>query len=69
MGRSNRGKANEDLRLEVFKSGLTYREIAQAMGISFEWLSRVMSKKLTPEMRKRITEVVERLSVTDCESE
>ena len=65
MGRANKGKVNEDLRLEIFKSGLTYREIAKQMGITYIWLSRAMSRKLTPEMRRRITEAIERLSVTD----
>lgn len=57
------GKANEDLRLEIFKSGLTYREIADEMKISTVWLSRVMSRKLTPEMRRRINVAIDELTV------
>lgn len=58
------GKANEDLRLEIFKSGLTYREIADEMKISTVWLSRVMAKKLTPEMRRRINVAIDELTVS-----
>lgn len=57
------GKANEDLRLEIFKSGLTYREIADEMKISTVWLSRAMSRKLTPEMRRRINVAIDELTV------
>lgn len=58
------GKANEDLRLEIFKSGLTYREIADEMKISTVWLSRAMSRKLTPEMRRRINVAIDELTVS-----
>ena len=58
------GKANEDLRLEIFKSGLSYREIAAEMKISPVWLSRVMSGKLTPEMRRRINVAIDELMVS-----
>lgn len=57
------GKANEDLRLEIFKSGLTYKEIADEMKISTVWLSRAMSRKLTPEMRRRINVAIDELTV------
>lgn len=58
------GKANEDLRLEIFKSGLTYKEIADEMKISAVWLSRAMSRKLTPEMRRRINVAIDELLVS-----
>lgn len=57
------GKANEDLRLEIFKSGLSYRDIAAEMKISPVWLSRVMAGKLTPEMRRRINVAIDELMV------
>lgn len=57
------GKANEDLRLEIFKSGLSYREIAAEMKITPVWLSRVMARKLTPEMRRRINVAIDELTV------
>lgn len=56
-------KANEDLRLEIFKSGLSYKEIAEEMKISRVWLSRVMARKLTPEMRRRINVAIDELTV------
>ncbi len=58
------GKANEDLRLEIFKSGLSYREIAAEMKISPVWLSRVMARKITPEMRRRINVAIDELMVS-----
>ena len=57
------GKENEDLRLEIFKSGLSYREIAAEMKISPVWLSRAMSRKLTPDMRRRINVAIDELTV------
>ena len=57
-----KAKANEDLRLEIFKSGLSYREIAEEMKIHPVWLSHVMARKLTPEMRRRINVAVEELT-------
>lgn len=57
-------KANEDLRLEIFKSGLSYREIAAEMRITPVWLSRVMSRKLTPDMRRRINVAIDELTVS-----
>ena len=58
------GKANEDLRLEIFKSGLSYREIAREMKISPVWLSRVMARRLTPDMRRRISVAIDELTVS-----
>ena len=59
-------RVNDDLRVEIFRSGLTYREIARKMGITPVWLSRVMSRKLTPEMRRRINIAIDELTVADC---
>ena len=57
-------RANEDIRIEVVKSGLTYVEIAKEMGISRVWLSHVMARKLTPEMRRRINVAIDELAVS-----
>jgi len=57
-------RENEDIRVEVVKSGLTYVEIAKEMKISRVWLSRVMARKLTPEMRRRINEAIDELTVS-----
>lgn len=42
-------------------AGLTYRQIAGVMNISPVWLSKVMSRELKPEMRKRILQAIEKL--------
>ena len=52
---------NLDIRLAVDKSGFTYKLIAEKMGISRVYLSRVMGKELKPNMRKRILEAIEDL--------
>ncbi len=57
-------RENEDIRVEVVKSGLTYVEIAKEMKISLVWLSRVMARKLTPEMRRRINVAIDELTVS-----
>ena len=57
-------RENEDIRVEVVKSGLTYVEIAKEMKISRVWLSRVMARKLTPEMRRRINVAIDELTVS-----
>lgn len=57
-------RENEDIRVEVVKSGLTYAEIAKEMKISRVWLSRVMARKLTPEMRRRINVAIDELTVS-----
>ena len=55
---------NEDLRVEILKSGLTYRQIAAEMKISPVWLSRVMNGKITPDMRRRINVAIDQLLVS-----
>ena len=50
---------NKELRLEVFKSGITYKEIAREMKVTNVWLSRVMSRKMTPEMERRINDAID----------
>ena len=59
--KEDRRCSNMDLRLEIFKSGLSYREIARAMNVTPVWLSRVMAGKLTPEMRRRIEAAISEL--------
>lgn len=55
-------KANADLRAEIVRSGLSYRDVAHGMKISPEWLSRVLSRKITPEMRRRINCAIDELA-------
>lgn len=45
---------NLDVRIYVQESGLKYKDIAKQMGITPEWLSRLMRHNLQPEMRERI---------------
>lgn len=45
---------NLDIRLRVAESGLQYREIAQAIGISPTYLSRIMAKPLSKKHREQI---------------
>lgn len=56
------GKANIDLRLEIVKAGLSYRDVAEEMHISQEWLSRVLARRVTPDMRRRINNAIDELS-------
>ncbi len=59
-------RENEDLRIEILKSGLSYRAIAAEMKITPVWLSRVMARKLTPEMRRRINVAIDELTIGGC---
>lgn len=49
---------NEDIREKVFKSEVTYREIARAMNCRAEYLSRIMSKPLSEKNRKKILDAL-----------
>ena len=61
--KEERGKkmTNIDIRLAVSDKGLTYRQIAEDMGITPEYLSRLMSKDLKPGMRERILNAIDRI--------
>lgn len=52
---------NLDIRLAVSDKGLTYRQIAAEMGITPEYLSRLMGEDLKPGMRERILNAIDRL--------
>ena len=54
--------ANIKLRNTINDLGITYRMIANQMMITPEHLSRVMAKKLTPRMEKRILEAIEEIT-------
>lgn len=59
--RRKRKMKNIDIRLVVSDKKLTYRQIAAEMGITSEYLSRLMSKDLKPGMRERILNAIDRL--------
>lgn len=49
---------NEDIRLKVFISGISYREIARAMGCRHDYLSRIMRKPLSDKNRKKVLDAI-----------
>ena len=54
--------SNMDVRMEILRSGLTYKDVAQQMKVSQVWLSTVLGRKLTPTMRERINCAIDELS-------
>ena len=52
---------NLDIRITVADKGLTYRQIAEIMGITPVYLSRIMAKELKPSMRTRILNAIDEL--------
>ena len=53
---------NLDIRLMISDKGLKYKDIADEMNISAEWLSRLMRYDLTLENKVRILSAIERLT-------
>lgn len=53
---------NLDIRLLVSNHGLKYKDVADELNITPEWLSRLLRKNLTPENKIRIIAAVERLT-------
>lgn len=52
---------NLDVRILVSESGLKYKAIADQMGISAEWLSKLMKHTLTAENKARIIAAINKL--------
>ncbi|MCH5343358.1 MAG: helix-turn-helix transcriptional regulator [Acetatifactor sp.] len=52
---------NLDIRITVADKGLTYRQIAEVMGVTPVYLSRIMAKELKPSMRTRILNAIDEL--------
>ena len=52
---------NVDIRMMVSESKLKYKDVAKEIGISPEWLSRLLRFTLSPENKLRITEAIDRL--------
>lgn len=57
-----RQMANKEIRDLVSEAGITYRSIAKKVGISPEWLSKLLSKDLTDFQRNRIMAAATELS-------
>ena len=56
---------NLDIRFMVTGSGLTYKAIAQEIGISRYYLSRIMRKPLSPKNKIRIMTAIDRLKARE----
>lgn len=52
---------NLDVRIIVDESGVTYKQIAKELGITPEWVSRLMAEELTSANRERILAALERI--------
>lgn len=52
---------NIDVRVIVSEAGLTYKRIAEQMGVSRGWLSNLMRYDLTPENHDRIMKAIREL--------
>jgi ribosome-binding protein aMBF1 (putative translation factor) len=53
---------NLDIRMLVSDHGLKYKDLADEMNITPEWLSRLLRYNLTPENKIRIMGAIERLT-------
>lgn len=52
---------NLDIRLLVLNNGLRYKDIAKQLGISREWLSKLLRKELSSDNKIRIMRAIGRL--------
>ncbi len=52
---------NQSIRDLVYHHNLTYRQIAEHIGISREWLSRLLSEDLSEKNRLRVQTAVDEL--------
>ena len=53
---------NLDIRMLVSETGLKYKDIAKDLGISREWLCRLMRSDLSVENKIRIMGAIKRLT-------
>ena len=53
---------NLDIRMIVSEKGLKYKDIADEMNVSRQWLSLLMGKDLTVDNKVRIMGAIERLT-------
>lgn len=52
---------NIDIRTMVYDSGIHYKDIAEEMGISPEWMSRLMKEELSHKNKIRIIDAIEKV--------
>ena len=52
---------NIDIRVMVAESGLRYKDIAAELGISPEWLSKLLRYTLSPDNKARIVAAIEKM--------
>ena len=52
---------NIEIRMLVSENNMTFKEIAEAMGVSRVYLSRIMGKELTVNNRLRICSAIARI--------
>ena len=52
---------NLNIRMIVSESGVTYRQIAHELSISSTYLSRIMSKPLSPKYKISILKAIEKI--------
>lgn len=53
---------NLDIRMLVSETGLKYKDIADELNITPEWLSRLMKDTLTTDNKVRIMGAIEKLT-------
>lgn len=56
------GRANQDIRMEANKAGVKLWQIADALGITDNWFSRVLRKELPDEKKSEIRNIIARLT-------
>ena len=56
---------NVDLRIRISEAGLKYKDIARTLGISPEYLSRLMSMPLSEKKRREISMMIDALTKGD----
>lgn len=52
---------NADIRQKIFESELTHKEVAAAVGVSHEHLSRLLAQPLSDQNRDRILAAIDRI--------
>ena len=54
---------NLEIRMMVSENGLRYKDVAKEIGISREWLSRLLKDEMTPENKDRVIRAVLKLKL------